>query len=79
VILNKLIGALPLKLHFLFWLEPKKKAKKFKTTPASLEKLALDRLNRPNSLLRRSNKDDFKRRSHLFFGSSAEVNRMPAL
>ena len=59
LIWNKSIGALPLKPHFLFWLEPKKKAKKFKTTPVSHEKLALVRLNRPNSLLRRSNKDDF--------------------
>ena len=34
----------PLKPHFIFWLEPKNEAKKFKTTPASLEKLVVCRL-----------------------------------
>jgi len=28
------------KPHFIFWLEPKNEAKKFKTAPASHEKLA---------------------------------------
>jgi len=35
------------------------KQKKVKTVPASLEKLALEQLNRPNSLVPRSNKDDY--------------------
>jgi len=35
------------------------KQKKVKTVPASLEKLAFKQLNRPNSQLRYSNKDDF--------------------
>ena len=51
------VGLCP-KPHFIFWLEPKNEAKKFKAVPASHEKLALDRLNRPNSLVPRSNKDD---------------------
>jgi len=45
--------------------------------PASLEKLALKQLNRPNLQLRCSNKDDFKRCSHLFFGSSVKVDLYP--
>jgi len=47
---------------------------KIKTAPASLKKLTFEKLNRPNSLVPRSNKDDFLRFSHLFFGSSVEVN-----
>ncbi len=54
---NKL-RALP-QTPLLFWLEPKNEAKKFKAAPASHEKLAFERLNRPNSLVPHSNKDDF--------------------
>ena len=32
------------KPHFIFWLEPKNEAKKFKTVPTSLEKLTLEKL-----------------------------------
>jgi len=42
-------------LHFFVLTE----AKKVKTVPASLEKLALKQLNRPNSIVPRSNKDDY--------------------
>jgi len=45
-------------LHF-FVLIQKNEAKKIKIAPASLEKLALEQLNRPNSQLRCSNKDDY--------------------
>jgi len=41
--------------------------------PASLKKLALEQLNRPNSQLRCSNKDDSLRCSYLFFGSPGKV------
>ena len=41
-------GFRPLHPDLLFVLK-QKVSKKFKTTPASLEKLAFDRLNRPNS------------------------------
>jgi hypothetical protein len=44
-------------LHF-FVLIQKNEAKKIKTVPASLKKLALEQLNRPNSQLRCSDKDD---------------------
>ncbi len=45
-------------LHF-FVLTQKTKQKKVKTVPASLEKFTFEQLNRPNSQLRCSNKDDF--------------------
>ena len=41
--LKLLMGFYP-KPHFIFWLEPKNEAKKFKTAPASLEKLVVCRL-----------------------------------
>ena len=70
-----IIGALPLKPHFIFWLEPKNEAKKFKTPPASLEKLTLSWL-KPSKLAPLSLKQDsFKRQLHLFFGSPDEVTR----
>jgi hypothetical protein len=42
--------------------------------PASLKKLAFDWLNRSNSLLRSSNKNDSLRQSLLFFGSPVKVD-----
>ena len=47
------------KPHFIFWLEPKNEAKKFKTMPASLEKLTVGKLKSPNSSLRSSNSGYF--------------------
>ena len=64
------------KPHFIFWLEPKNEAKKFKTAPASLEKLTLSWL-KPSKLAPSSLKQDsFKRQLHLFFGSPDEVTRL---
>jgi hypothetical protein len=49
-VLNKIriLGFYP-KPHFIFWLEPKNEAKKFKIAPASLEKLAFSWL-KPSKL-----------------------------
>jgi len=67
------------KPHFIFWLEPKNEAKKFKTTPASLEKLALSWLKlsklAPSSL----KQDSFLGQLHLFFGSPDEVDPLRVL
>ena len=73
-IVDLILGFYP-KPHFIFWLEPKNEAKKFKTTPASLEKLTLSWL-KPSKLAPLSLKQDsFKRQLHLFFGSPDEVTR----
>jgi len=62
------------KPHFIFWLDPKNEAKKVKTLPASLEKLALSWL-KPSKLAPSSLKQDsFKRQLHLFFGSPDKVD-----
>ena len=44
-----IFGACP-KPHFIFCLDAKNEAKKVKTSPTSLKKLAFVRLNRPNLL-----------------------------
>ncbi len=72
------------KPHILFCLETKKYAKKFKTTPTSLEKLTLGRLKsskpayrrqaRYDGIRRNSNRTIFNRLPHLFFGSPDEVS-----
>ena len=68
-----MLGFYP-KPHFIFWLEPKNEAKKFKTAPASLEKLAFSWL-KPSKLTPSSLKQDsFLRQLHLFFGSPDEVD-----
>gem|GEM_PF-2417179 len=66
------------KPHILFCLETKKYAKKFKTPPASLEKLALVRLKSskliPTKYVGTQTRTIFNRLPHLFFGSPDEVN-----
>jgi len=72
-ILNHL-GFYP-KPHFIFFLEKKNEAKKIKTPPASLEKLAFSWL-KPSKLAPLSLKQDsFLRQLLLFFGSPDEVTR----
>jgi hypothetical protein len=59
----------------LLFVLTQKVSKKVKTTPASLEKLALCWL-KPSKLAPSSLKQDsFKRQLHLFFGSPDEVAR----
>jgi len=66
-------GLPPLKPDLLFVLK-QKVSKKFKTTPASPEKLALSWL-KPSKLAPSSLKQDsFLCQLHLFFGSPDEVN-----
>ena len=66
-------GFRPLNPDILFVLK-QKVSKKFKTTPTSLEKLALSWL-KPSKLAPSSLKQDsFLRQLHLFFGSPDEVN-----
>jgi len=69
-------GISPYDSDLLFVLK-QKVSKKFKTTPASLEKLALSWL-KPSKLAPSSLKQDsFLRQLRLFFGSPDEIN--PAL
>jgi len=66
-------GLPPLNPDLLFVLK-QKVSKKFKTTPASLEKLAFSWL-KPSKLAPSSLKQDsFLHQLHLFFGSPDEVN-----
>jgi hypothetical protein len=59
----------------LLFVLTQKVSKKVKTTPASLEKLALSWL-KPSKLAPSSLKQDsFKRQLHLFFGSPDDVSR----
>ena len=64
--------------HILFCLETKKYAKKFKTSPASLEKLTLGRLKSskliPTEYVGTQTRTIFNRLPHLFFGLPDEVS-----
>ena len=69
------------KPHILFCLETKKYAKKFKTPPTSLEKLALGKLKSskliPTKYVGTQTRTIFNRLPHLFFGSPDEVSPYP--
>ncbi len=67
--------------HILFCLDTKKYAKKVKTSPDSLEKLALGRLKSskliPTEYVGTQTRTIFNRLPHLFFGSPDEVSPIP--
>jgi hypothetical protein len=69
-----ILGFYP-KPHFIFFLDKKNEAKKVKTSPASLKKLALGRLKSSKLLPSVVKQGVFLGLPHLFFGSPDEVGR----